>query len=84
MTDPNHDPNHDPNPGPKLDPDLDLVLTREINAPPEVLYECRTSPRHLPQFFVPKPHRVIACQLDVRAGGQTAPLSGPDTDPSPV
>ena len=52
-----------------LDPDLDLVLTRDINAPREVLYACWTQPEHLVHFFVPKPHRVTACTLDVRAGG---------------
>ena len=52
-----------------LDPDLDLVLTREINAPREILYQCWTTPAHLVEFFVPKPHRVTACTLDVRPGG---------------
>ncbi len=52
-----------------LDPTLDLVLTREINAPREVLYMCWTTPEHLVHWFVPKPHRVTACMLDVRAGG---------------
>lgn len=52
-----------------LDPDFDLVLTREINAPREILYQCWTTPAHLVEFFVPKPHRVTACTLDVRPGG---------------
>ena len=52
-----------------LDPTLDLVLTRDIDAPREVLYACWTQPEHLVHFFVPKPHRVTACTLDVRAGG---------------
>ena len=52
-----------------LDPDFDLVLTREINAPREILYQCWTTPKHLAEFFVPKPHRVTACSLDVRPGG---------------
>lgn len=52
-----------------LDPDLDLVLTRDLNAPRDVLYSCWTEPRHLMQWFVPKPHRVTACTLDVRPGG---------------
>jgi uncharacterized protein YndB with AHSA1/START domain len=52
-----------------LDPELDLILTRELNAPREVLYACWTTPEHLVQWFVPKPHRVTACKLDVRPGG---------------
>lgn len=53
----------------KLDPELDLVLTREINAPRELLYECWTTPEHIKHFFVPRPHKVIDCRLDVRVGG---------------
>ena len=53
----------------KLDPDTDLVLERLINAPREILYECWTSEEHLPHFFVPKPHFVSKCSLDVRPGG---------------
>ncbi len=52
-----------------LDPDLDLVLTREINAPRDILYTCWTTPEHLVHWFVPKPHKVTACELDVRPGG---------------
>ncbi len=54
---------------PQLDPDLDLVLVRELNAPAELLYTCWTTPEHLVHWFVPKPHRVTACRLDVRPGG---------------
>lgn len=54
----------------ELDADLDLVLTRDINAPREILYECWTTPEHLVHWFVPKPHRVTACSLDVRPGGR--------------
>jgi uncharacterized protein YndB with AHSA1/START domain len=52
-----------------LDPETDLVLTRDINAPREVLWRCWTTPEHLMPWFVPKPHRVTACKLDVRVGG---------------
>jgi uncharacterized protein YndB with AHSA1/START domain len=52
-----------------LDPELDLVLVRELNAPREILYRIWTTPEHLVHWFVPKPHRVTACELDVRPGG---------------
>jgi uncharacterized protein YndB with AHSA1/START domain len=52
-----------------LDPDTDLVLTRELKAPREVVWRCWTMPEHLIHWFVPKPHRVTACTLDVRVGG---------------
>lgn len=52
-----------------LDPDLDLVLERMVNAPRHLLFQCWTQERHLPHFFVPRPHRVVRCRLDVRTGG---------------
>lgn len=52
-----------------LDPTLDLVLERSLNAPKELLYQCWTEERHLPHFFVPRPHRVVRCRLDPRVGG---------------
>lgn len=53
-----------------LNSETDLVLTREINAPREILYTCWTTPEHLVHWFVPKPHKVTACELDVRPGGK--------------
>ncbi|MGB8814448.1 MAG: SRPBCC family protein [Paracoccaceae bacterium] len=52
-----------------LDPDTDLVLTRDIKAPRALLWACWTTPEHLVHWFVPKPHRVTACTLDLRVGG---------------
>ena len=52
-----------------LDPTLDLVLERDIAAPRALVYSCWTTPEHLMQWFVPKPHKVTACHLDVRVGG---------------
>lgn len=52
-----------------LNPDLDLVLTRTVNAPRNLLFTCWTTPEHLPHWFVPKPHKVTACELDPRPGG---------------
>lgn len=54
---------------PDFDPALDLFLQREVNAPREILFECWTKPEHLEHFFVPRPHKVTACELDVRPGG---------------
>lgn len=51
------------------DPETDLILTRDINAPRELLFTCWTTPEHLVHWFVPKPHKVTACRLDVRPGG---------------
>ncbi|SDG23041.1 SRPBCC family protein [Alloyangia pacifica] len=53
-----------------LDPDTDLSFTRSIAAPPELLFECWTTPEHIRHFFVPKPHKVTACEIDLRVGGR--------------
>ena len=52
------------------DPETDLILTRTLNAPRAVVWECWTKPEHLVHWFVPKPHKVVACELDVRPGGK--------------
>lgn len=52
-----------------LDPTLDLVLERELAAPRALIYRCWTTPEHLMKWFVPKPHKVVACHLDLRVGG---------------
>jgi uncharacterized protein YndB with AHSA1/START domain len=54
---------------PDYDPALDLVLVRELAAPRELIWECWTSPEHLPHWFVPKPHRVRDITIDLRPGG---------------
>ncbi len=54
---------------PELDPELDLEFVRDLRAPRALLWACWTDPKHLPHWFVPKPHKVAACVLDVRPGG---------------
>jgi uncharacterized protein YndB with AHSA1/START domain len=51
------------------DDTVDLVLTRDLLAPAAHLFQCWTQAEHLIHWFVPKPHRVTACTLDVRPGG---------------
>jgi len=53
-----------------LDPETDLILTRTLAAPRALVWRCWTEPEHLVQWFVPRPHRVVACELDVRVGGR--------------
>jgi uncharacterized protein YndB with AHSA1/START domain len=54
----------------KLDPKTDLTFTRTLDAPRSVLWECWTTPEHIKHFFVPKPHRIDACEIDLRVGGK--------------
>ncbi|MEM7723121.1 MAG: SRPBCC family protein [Pseudomonadota bacterium] len=53
-----------------LDPQTDLTFTRAIAAPRALLWECWTTPAHLKQFFMPKPHGLEACDIDLRIGGR--------------
>ncbi|MBN8292656.1 SRPBCC family protein [Rhodobacter sp. NTK016B] len=52
------------------DPATDLVLTRTLNAPRALIWECWTRPEHLPHWFIPKPHKITACEIDLRPGGR--------------
>lgn len=53
-----------------LDPKTDLKLERKVKAPRSLLWECWTTPKHIREFFVPKPHRVTSCEIDLRTGGR--------------
>ena len=53
-----------------LDPQTDLSFTRTLAAPRQLIWECWTTPEHIKNFFIPKPHRVTACDIDLRVGGR--------------
>lgn len=53
-----------------LDPKTDLTFTRTINAPRAHVWECWTTPEHIKNFFVPKPHSIEKCEIDLRVGGK--------------
>ena len=53
-----------------LDPDTDLTFTRILAVPRALVWECWTSPKHIPNFFIPAPHKVSACEIDLRVGGR--------------
>jgi len=53
-----------------LDPETDLSFTRIVTAPRALVWECWTTPRHIPNFFVPRPHKVTHCEIDLRVGGR--------------
>lgn len=54
----------------ELDPTTDLSFTRTLPIPPALVWDCWTSPVHIPRFFVPRPHRVTECEIDLRVGGR--------------
>lgn len=53
-----------------LDPKTDLSFTRTLAVPRALVWDCWTSPEHIPHFFVPRPHRVTSCDIDLRVGGR--------------
>ena len=53
-----------------LDPKTDLSFTRHLSVPRALVWECWTQTRHIPHFFVPRPHTVTACEIDLRVGGR--------------
>ncbi|SFR08241.1 SRPBCC family protein [Poseidonocella sedimentorum] len=54
----------------KLNPETDLQITRSLKAPRALLWRCWTTPDHLKAFFMPEPHRLDACDVDLRPGGR--------------
>ena len=59
--------------------DRELVLTREIDAPPEKLFRAWTQPELLKQWFAPLPFTTPHAELDVRPGGSSViVMRGPD------
>lgn len=58
---------------------LTLVLNRTINVSPEKLYRCWTDIELMKEWFCPRPWRVTAGKLDVRAGGASdITMGGPN------
>ncbi|KAG1716736.1 hypothetical protein ID866_430 [Astraeus odoratus] len=50
--------------------DTDLKLERVVDAPRDLLWLCWTTPDHIKNFFIPAPHKVTECDLDLRVGGR--------------
>jgi uncharacterized protein YndB with AHSA1/START domain len=59
--------------------DRDLVITRDIPAPPDKLYRCWTEPELLKRWFAPRPWTVPHAEIDLRVGGASlVVMRGPD------
>lgn len=52
------------------DPDLDLHFERQVNLPPEAIWAAWTQPELLMPWFCPRPWTTVACEIDLRPGGQ--------------
>jgi len=52
------------------DPKLDLVLEREVDVPPRLVWMAWTRPEHVVKWFTPAPWRTTHCEIDLRPGGR--------------
>jgi uncharacterized protein YndB with AHSA1/START domain len=57
----------------------EVVITRVYDAPPELVFEAWTDPRHLAQWWGPKVFTNPVCEVDARVGGAwRIVMRGPD------
>jgi uncharacterized protein YndB with AHSA1/START domain len=49
--------------------DLEIVLTREFDAPIELVFDVFTKPEHVRRTFAPFGEQVTVCEIDLRVGG---------------
>lgn len=47
----------------------ELVITREFNAPRDVVWKSWTDPEHLKIWWGPKAFKMLVCNVDLRPGG---------------
>lgn len=53
-----------------FNPELDLAFKRIVDIPPEKIWAAWTTPDLLMQWFCPLPWRTVACDIDLKPGGQ--------------
>jgi len=49
--------------------DLEILLTREFEAPIELVFDVLTKPEHVRKWFAPFEHEMTVCSIDLRVGG---------------
>ncbi len=49
--------------------ELEILLTREFEAPIELVFEVLTRPEHVREWFAPFDHKMTVCSIDLRVGG---------------
>ena len=50
--------------------DLEIVLTREFEAPIDLVFDAFTKPEHVRKTFAPFGEEVTECSIDLRVGGK--------------
>ena len=53
----------------ELPSDLEIVITREFDAPVELVFDVLTKPEHVSKWFAPFACEVTKCSIDLRVGG---------------
>ena len=49
--------------------DLEIVITREFDAPIQLVFDVLTKPEHVRNWFAPFTCQVTVCSIDLRVGG---------------
>jgi len=49
--------------------ELEIVITREFDAPIELVFDVLTKPEHVRNWFAPFTDKVTVCSIDLRVGG---------------
>jgi uncharacterized protein YndB with AHSA1/START domain len=69
----------------QIQPPSELVLTRLIDAPRELVYQAWTDPAHLAQWWGPRSFTNPVCEIDLRPGGAILiHMQGPDGSVFPM
>jgi uncharacterized protein YndB with AHSA1/START domain len=50
--------------------DLEIVITREFDAPIQLVFDVFTKPEHVRKHFAPFGEEVTVCEIDLRVGGK--------------
>lgn len=59
--------------------EADVIITRTLNAPRELVFQMWTDPQHLPMWWGPDGFSCTRCEMDVQVGGRFhLELCGPD------
>jgi uncharacterized protein YndB with AHSA1/START domain len=54
----------------KTNPELDLVLDREVDVPPALVWRVLTMPEHVVRWLTPAPWQTVSCEIDLQPGGR--------------
>ena len=49
--------------------ELEIVLTRDFDAPIQLVFDVLTKPEHVTRWFAPYDEKVTVCEIDLRVGG---------------